>query len=223
MTTATLKDYLKTEAIAANISPSDVSTRVNLSVNFGLAAFWGAWDWYFKKKQITFSVDATQTAYDAPKDFGGFIKITSQLNTTGDDIRYMNHNDFNAHFPKPSGDSSRRPEVVTTFMDDGKWKLQFWPRPSTPQDFELIYEMKSPPAVENVPTGFEDGIVLYCAKYIYRLGSKEGLILQERTRDVLDLLKIQNKVNKAPLSNIAGQEHIIGRAPWWADENQSIR
>jgi hypothetical protein len=222
MTTQTLKDYLKTEAKNSGVAPVDIDSRVNSCVNMGLDSFWGAWDWYFKKKKATFSVTTTATTYDAPNDFGGMIKITSQLNSTGDDIRYMNHEDFNAHFPKPSGDSSGTPQVVTCFMDDGKWKLQFYPRPSASQDFDLVYEMEAPSAVEVVPSGFVDGVVLYCAKYLYPLGSPQGFTLEKRAAIVLDQLKIQNKVNKAPITNLGGKDEIIGRMPVWADYNQSI-
>ena len=222
MTRATLKSYLKTEAIAAKIAPGDVNARVNAAINIGLASFWGAWNWYFKRKQVTFSVTETATTYDAPSDFGGLVKITEQSASHGGDLSYVEQEEFNRLVPKPSAEASGTPELVTCFMTAGEWKLQFYPRPSGAMDFDLVYEIDTAQAVETVPRGFEDGLVLSCAKYIPRLASGEGLSMERRWQIVFRQLQLQNNVHKKPLNSLARPVGVVRRLPAFADPNQGI-
>lgn len=222
MTRATLLRYLKTEALAAQIAPADINDRVNAAIEIGIPAFWGAWNWYFKRKQVTFSVTATATSYDAPDDFGGLVKIVEQDSTSGGDLAFFAQEEFNRLFPKPAGDASGRPVAVTCFMDAGDWKLQFYPRPNVAMDFDLVYEIDTAHSVEEIPKGFEDGVVIWCAKYIPRMASSAGLAMEQRAQIVLRQLQLQNNVHKKPFNSLAAQSPTGTRLPVWADPNASI-
>lgn len=221
MTREQLKSYLKTEAIASNFDANSIEDRVDQAVNFGLEEFWGAWNWYFKMKEVTFSVTTVETSYEAPKDFGGLIKIVDQGTSQGGDMDYLSKEEFDRRYPKPAAQSSGIPFAVTCFKDDGVWKLQFYPRP-TSRDFNLVYEIDTAFAIETIPNNFTSGLLISCAKWIPMLSSQSGLVLEQRTEIIYRRLKLQNTTHKKPFNALALQGVTMTRLPVWADTNAFI-
>lgn len=221
MTDATLKRFLMTEATLVGIASGDRSDRVNRAIELGSDEFWGSWDWFFTNKEITFSVSDTATSYDLPDDFGGLIKIVEQANSSGGDLTYKHKDDFDGMIPLPSGEATGTPILVTTYMDDGKYKIAFHPRPNGAMDFNLFYKIRRPLSVAAIPNAFTSGVMVACAKYIPRMDSPNGMILERRYEATLRRLKVMNKVNHAPLK-LGGQTVTVGGLPTWADSNADI-
>lgn len=221
MTNADLTSYLRTEAVAAGIAGTDIEKRVSGAIKFGSASFWGARNWYFKMREDTFSITSTQTTYNAPKDFGGLIDITHQDSSFGGSITYISKEEFDRRYPKPSQSGPGRPVWVTCYQSEGEWKLQFFPRP-TVMDMNLVYEISKLFAVETVPDNFADGLLIACAKYIPRLDSRAGLVLEERKRLIYKELMLQNNVSKRPFNSLArlGPEEV--RLPRFADQHAFV-
>ena len=222
MTRKQLKTYLISEATVAGIAAGDISERVDQAINMGLRAFWGVWSWYWKMKEVTFSITATATTYDPPSGFGGLIKIVEQGTSSGGDLSFMAKEEFDRMFPKPAADASGTPVVVTCFQSDGKWKLQFYPRPSGAMDFNLVFEKGSGFAVEEVPDGFADGLVIFCSKFIYKAGSKERRSIHNESMEIVRQLQLQNTAHKKPMNSLVSQGPTDTRLPVWADQNASI-
>lgn len=222
MTREQLKTYLRTEATSAGIATGDISERVDQAINNGLRSFWGSWNWYFKMREVTFATTTVAVNYDAPSDFGGLIKIVQQADFFGADLEFNSKEEFDAMYPKPGSFSPGRPVSVTTYQTKGKWKLQFYPQPTAPMDFNLLYEIALPFAIEEIPEGFTDGLTISCAKYIYPLGSTQGFALEQRWEIVKRSLQLQNNVHKKPFNSLAIQGPRHRRLPRFADEHQFV-
>lgn len=221
MTRAELVDYLRTEAVAAGFAGTDTEARVNGAIKFGVASFWGARNWYFKMKEDTFSITATQTTYNAPKDFGGLIDITHQDSSFGGPIEYLSKEEFDRRFPKPSQSGPGRPVWVTCYQSEGNWKLQFFPRPNV-MDMNLVYEISQAFAIETVPDNFAAGLLIACATYIPKLDSRAGLVLEERKRLIYRELMLQNGVSKKPFNSLARKGPGEVRIPRAADQHAFV-
>lgn len=222
MTQKQLKSYLKSEAIAAGIAPSDIDSRVNDAITFGLEEFWGAWTWYFKMKETTFTVTTTKTSYKPPKDFGGLIKIVDQGQSHGGDLEFFAKEDFDRRFPKPASDSAGIPVAVTCFQTGGKWKLQFYPRPTVTRSFNLVYEIDTAYAIETIPKNFTSGLLIAAGKWIPRLASDKGLVMERRADIIYRRLILQNTAHKKPFNALSTQGPIGRRLHASVDPNAGI-
>lgn len=222
MTRGQIEKYLRTEAVLAGIASNDIADRVDSAIDMGLRSFWGSWNWYFKMREVTFTTTTVATNYDPPKDYGGLIKIVQQADFFGDDLEFLAKEEFDRRFPKPGSISPGRPVAVTTYQTNGKWKLQFYPQPTVQTDFNLVYEIGLAFAVEQIPEGFADGLNISCAKYIYPLGSREGLALEGRWQIIKRELQLQNTVHKKPFNNLAIQGPRERRLPRFADQFANV-
>lgn len=222
MTRATLKEYLRTEAVLSGVDPADVEDRVNTAIDIGLEDFWGSWDWYFKTKEATFTVTTTADNYALPDDFGGLIQMVEQASSNGGELVYKDKEEFDRLVPLPSSESSDTPTIFTVYQDDDSWRVAFFPRPNTTMNFNLYYVMDNPASVDTIPKQFTGGLVITCAKYIPRLDSPKGLLLEQREELIHNKLKRMNKRNRKPISTLVNQNATVRRLPEWADRSANI-
>lgn len=192
MTTQQVKDYLRHLALASGFKASGIDPFLDSCIQIGLNEFWNAKGWSFRASAYTLSITAEQEDYELPGQFAGFRSARQQDSLEGGELTYLRKNDFDVRFPRPTHASSGYPQVFTAWRDrpNGPYKVKFFPVPQT--GYSILFEMYTiaPNGAQDVPAGFEGGLMRCIEKYMYKVGTPERAMAIRDATDEINRLEV---------------------------------
>ena len=205
MTSDALKEYLKTEALAAGIATADLDARTTRAHDFGVADFWNCWPWTFRVQEYDHPVVAGEESSDLPDNFAAIKSIRETNSSFGQKLKFLEKEEFDRVTPKPTSEGTNDPYYFTVYfnLNDGRHKIQFAPRPNVTGTIPMVIYLQPPADISDVPAGAVEGIVSTCCKYIYKWGSSEQINIAKLSYFAIERLKVTDKVNHGKIHRLA--------------------
>jgi len=185
MTRTTLKAHLNYHArqMAAQASngvlvqfPMDkLDEFLDTVIESALGDFWGARRWPFRRISYTLPITVAANPYALPDDFAAMSSIVDTTNDTGYHLFYLDKEEFDKRYPNPAFYTvgSERVYSLGLIQGENAWKIWFAPIPAINNTIPMTYFSESPKDPAAVPDRYVSGLLAACARYLFRLGSKE--------------------------------------------------
>ena len=200
-----LKDYLKSIATSGLAVPN-LDQVADAAIESGFSRVWGAYPWSVRRGTKTLSTVASQAHTVLPDDFESLLTVRYVSTVNPWNIDIVEESVFDEDHPNPVAYLTSIPvkaKVVYNGPQKGdRWRLYWYPVPSTVYTMELTYNRRADPAVlPDLPTTMLDAVMAACSA-LMRSDGNERLAYDQIAKSALD---------KA----IAADRPVTGVAPRW--------
>lgn len=156
--------------------PSDkIDDFVETCIEAGMGDFWGARRWPFRRRSYTLPIAVSANPYTLPEDYAAISSIVDTSETYGIPLVSLDKETFDKTFPDPSDYAAGSARYFTVGLEQGEnaWQIWFAPLPDVGDTVKLVYFTETPKDPSIIPDRYISGLIAACAKFLFRLGSKE--------------------------------------------------
>jgi hypothetical protein len=214
MTKERLAEDLAYLANQAKMNVDGLTEHINFCIENGLSDFWNCYGWSWRTRPYSLSITTEAEQYVLPDDFAGIRTVRQKTSTYGGEVVYMAKEQFDREYPKATDYTSGYPQLCTTYYDKDNeaWYIKFMRVPEVGTTVYIdMYTTTS--AIEDVPDGFESGLMASVEKYLYPLGSAERFSAQKNYREEVSRLKATDSPFRGHLTQMLQPPRQIVE-PW---------
>lgn len=224
MTDESVRTILSRQAKLEGQTPEEMTAQVTAAMQLGLARFWNARPWSFRRYEYTLTTTTSAGDYAMPNDTGAIGEVRDVTVSTGYSITVLPKDEFDRRFPKPEYYPVEVPAYAALWIDDAavdpdKKKIRFFPRPSGTRSFKIDIFRDTPASWVPVPDKFSDVALLIASKFFLKSGSLEAASAEQEIQLELNRLDTDDSLYRSrpsvmmvefPMSNAVSNLKV----PW---------
>lgn len=217
MTESDMSKHVSVMLTADKIVPTDMSEHADRAVALGMAEFWGAHNWTFRRSEDELSIDSSAEVYDLPDDFDSIVDIREKDSNRGFKMQRYTKERFDQMIPKLSAHNPGNPQIFAIFRDaDLKMKITFFPQPSASTTFYVGYHLKIPSALSSIPDKMHGGVLAFALKNAYPPGGFGYSNVVSMLRNDMARLITTDKLSSAAVMRMRdGTEDTVRKIYEW--------
>lgn len=196
--------YMAFQVKLAKIEGADLDKALPPIIQIGLAEFWGAKPWQFRRRPYDLAITASADSYELSKEFDAFEDVHEEDSTLGLQLVYKPYMKFRSMFPRTDVVPTGYPKFFTFFQnrDEDFWRVTFMPRPDAGMTVKLQMLTKPSGSIEDVPDKLLGGLTACCMQHLMNPGSPQRITAIKEVESKINILFAHDDPFGQPLLGI---------------------